>query len=259
MLNDPKSLADTYHYAMTFALDEVAPWGRSFDEYAAMFTLDAHDLSRRILGCADGPASFNAEATARGARVVSCDPLYQYTPAQIATRIAQVSPLMLEQTRANADGFVWNRFASVEELGRARHDAMDRFLEHYARAGTARYVAGALPTLPFPDNAFDLALSSHFLFLYSTQLSFDFHVAALRELCRVANEVRIFPILTLAREPSPYLNPLIDALARDGWAARLERVGYEFQRGGNTMLRCTVSVHSRLVAWPERQSHRLGR
>ena len=240
--------------AMTFTLDEVVPWGRSFDEYAAMFALDAHDLSRRILGCADGPASFNAEASAGGTRVVSCDPLYQFTPAEIASRIGKVAPLMLEQTRANRDGFVWDRFASVEELGRARHAAMDRFLAHYARARADRYVAAALPTLPFPDNSFDLALSSHFLFLYSAQLGFDFHLAAVRELCRVANEVRIFPILTLGRDTSPYLNPLIDALARDGWTARLERVGYEFQRGGHTMLRCTFSVYSRVVAWPRRLS-----
>ena len=71
-----------------------------------------------------------------------------------------------------------------------------------------------------------------------------------RELCRVANELRIFPILTLAREPSPYLNPLIECLARDGWSARLERVGYEFQRGGNVMLRCTPCAHLRHVVWP---------
>ena len=248
------SIAVAYHQRMTFTLDEVVPWGRNFDEYAAMFALDRHDLSRRILGCADGPASFNAEATAHGARVVSCDPLYQFTPAQIAARIDEASPQVLEQTRVNADSFVWDRFPSVEVLGRARHAAMESFLEHYASAGGSRYVAAALPELPFPDCAFDLALSSHFLFLYSAHLSFDFHLAAVRELCRVANEVRIFPILTLAREPSPYLNRLIESLVRDGWAARLERVGYEFQRGGNMMLRCTPSVHVRLATWPRRDS-----
>ena len=235
---------------MTFTLDEVVPWGRNFDEYAAMFALDRHDLTRRILGCADGPASFNAEAAARGAHVVSCDPLYAFTPAQIATRIEEVSPHILEQTRANADGFVWDRFASVEALGEARHAAMSSFLDHYGRERDERYLAAALPALPFADGAFDLALVSHFLFLYSEHLSFDFHLAAVRELCRVANEVRIFPILTLAREPSRYLNPLIDRLARDGWSARLERVGYEFQRGGNTMLRCTPCAHLPLVVWP---------
>jgi hypothetical protein len=45
---------------MTFTLDSVVPWGRSFDEYVAMFALSEEDLGRRVLGCADGPASFNA-------------------------------------------------------------------------------------------------------------------------------------------------------------------------------------------------------
>jgi len=60
-----------------FNLDQVVPWGRSFDEYRRMFGLADADLGRRIVGCGDGPAAFNAEATARGARVVSCDPIYQ--------------------------------------------------------------------------------------------------------------------------------------------------------------------------------------
>ena len=34
-------------------------------------------------GCADGPASFNAELSGRGGRVVSCDPLYRFDAAQI--------------------------------------------------------------------------------------------------------------------------------------------------------------------------------
>ena len=33
-----------------------------------MFDLSAADLGRRILGCGDGPASFNAELTAQGGR-----------------------------------------------------------------------------------------------------------------------------------------------------------------------------------------------
>jgi hypothetical protein len=46
-----------------FTLERVVPWGRSFDEYRRMFVLSSDDLRLRILGCADGPASFNAEAT----------------------------------------------------------------------------------------------------------------------------------------------------------------------------------------------------
>ncbi len=46
-----------------FTLDHVVPWGRSFEEYRAMFAIDDRDLDGGILGCGDGPASFNAEAT----------------------------------------------------------------------------------------------------------------------------------------------------------------------------------------------------
>ena len=42
-----------------------------------------------------------------------------------------------------------------------------------------------------------MALCSHLLFLYSDHLDAAFHRAAIRDLCRVAGEVRIFPLLAL--------------------------------------------------------------
>jgi hypothetical protein len=54
-------------------------WSRSFEEYRLIFGLTESDLCRLILGCGDGPASFNAEATALGHRVISCDPTYAYS------------------------------------------------------------------------------------------------------------------------------------------------------------------------------------
>ncbi|MDX1815834.1 MAG: SAM-dependent methyltransferase, partial [Thermodesulfobacteriota bacterium] len=55
---------------MAFTLNKVVPWGRSFNEYTAMFALSETDLGKRILGCADGPASFNCILTKRGGRVL---------------------------------------------------------------------------------------------------------------------------------------------------------------------------------------------
>lgn len=49
---------------MPFSIDRVIPWGRTLAEYRAMFDLSESDLCGRILGCGDGPASFNAEMTA---------------------------------------------------------------------------------------------------------------------------------------------------------------------------------------------------
>ena len=71
-----------------FTLDQVVPWGRSFEEYCRMFALADGELTLKVLGCGDGPAGFNAEATRRGASVISCDPLYRWRTADIRDRIA---------------------------------------------------------------------------------------------------------------------------------------------------------------------------
>jgi len=222
-----------------FTLSSVVPWGRSFDEYQRMFALTAADLGGRVLGCGDGPASFNAEATRQGAQIVSCDPLYQFSAAQIRRRIDETAPDVLEQARQNAHEFVWDEaIPDVDALRRVRMTAMAAFLEDFETGrGQGRYVDAGLPSLPFADGAFDLALCSHFLFLYSQQLDEAFHHQALRELCRVARDVRIFPLVALGGRPSSHLGPVRVAMARDGWHTSIERVPYEFQRGGNEMLR----------------------
>jgi hypothetical protein len=223
-----------------FTLDQVVPWGRSFDEYERMFALTGDDLGRRVVGCGDGPAAFNAEATRRGARVVSCDPLYRYSREQIAERIDATATEVLEQTRRNAGEFVWTTttFASVEELGEVRMRAMREFLADYdAGKAEQRYVDAGLPSLPFADDAFELALSSHFLFLYSRQFDAAFHRAALLEMLRVAAEIRVFPLLALGGTPSAHVDPCAAALREAGFTVTIEPVEYEFQRGANTMLR----------------------
>ncbi len=222
---------------MGFTLEDIVPWGRSYGEYLAMFALAGDDLQRHILGCGDGPAAFNAELTGQGGRVVSVDPLYAFDAAQIRGRIAATCETVLAQARENRDDYVWEVIPSVEELGRFRMAAMATFLADYgAGKGAGRYVAGALPSLPFANGSFDLALSSHFLFLYSNQLSTEFHLQALREMLRVAREVRVFPLLTLDGKPSPHVAPVTAELASGGYGVERRRVPYEFQRGGNEML-----------------------
>ncbi len=225
---------------MAFQLTQVVPWGRTFEEYERMFALSAADVTRSILGCGDGPASFNAEGTQRGLHITSVDPLYAATRAQIAQRIAETTPDIIAQLQENKNAFVWDYFSSVETLVAMRIRAMETFLSDYdAGRAAERYLEAALPTLPFADGAFDLALCSHLLFLYSDHLSSSFHCDAITEMMRVAHEVRVFPLITLAGKPSPHLNTVINTAQRAGWLAQLESVAYEFQRGGDTMLRLT--------------------
>ena len=221
-----------------FTLDQVVPWGRSFDEYRRMFALTDDDMGRRLLGCGDGPASFNAEATRAGASVVSCDPIYRYDRDQIQARIATTYDEILDQARQNRDEFVWTSIPSVDELGRLRMAAMQEFLQDYPLGRTAgRYIDAGLPNLPFGDQSFDLALCSHLLFLYSTQLGEAFHRSAVRELIRVALEVRIFPLLALGGKQSQWVRPIAEGCRAGGFQVSIEGVPYEFQRGGNQMMR----------------------
>jgi hypothetical protein len=223
---------------MPYTYKSVVPWGRSFEEYVRMFALSEQDLAKKILGCADGPAAFNAVMADRGHRVVSCDPLYQFSSAQIRTRIDETYDDIIKQTYANVESFVWTTMRSVEDLGRVRRTAMQTFLEDFDQGRSAgRYVAAELPDLPFRKGTFDLVLCSHYLFLYSPILSLELHTQAIDAMCTAAAEVRIFPLLTYDTEPSPYVEPVVTALKLSGRTVSIEPVSYEFQKGGNKMLR----------------------
>ena len=223
---------------MPFTIDGVVPWGRTMAEYCGMFDLGERDLRGRILGCGDGPASFNAEMSAQGYRVVSVDPLYAFPAEAIEQRVEETYEIIMEQLARNREDFVWTYVPSLPALGQRRMGAMRRFLADFARGKTeGRYLDASLPDLPFDDNAFDLALSSHFLFLYSEQFDLTFHVRALQEMLRVATEARAFPLLQIGGAPSPHVQGVIDAFTAEGIQARIEDVPYEFQRGGSRMLR----------------------
>ena len=113
---------------------------------------------------------------------------------------------------------------------------MQRFLADFpAGLREGRYLVQALPHLDFHDHEFDLALCSHFLFTYSGLLSPEFHIAAIQEMCRVAGEARIFPLLKSYGGSSPHLEPVV-AMREQGYCVKIRTVPYEFQRGGDKLL-----------------------
>ncbi|MEM9908507.1 MAG: methyltransferase domain-containing protein, partial [Cyanobacteria bacterium P01_D01_bin.44] len=131
---------------------------------------------------------------------------------------------------------------SPEHLGKVRMAAMQQFLLDFSAGKAAgRYRVASVLQLPFEDNYFDLALSSHFLLMYATQLGEPFHIQAIQELCRVAREVRIFPLLTVSGEPSPWLTVVQATAAQLGYGSEILEVPYEFQKGGNQMLIFRIS------------------
>ncbi|PPS42204.1 SAM-dependent methyltransferase [Chroococcidiopsis sp. TS-821] len=224
---------------MAFQLENVVPWGRSLPEYIKMFDLTSDDFKLRILDCAGGPASFNAEMTKRGYSVVSCDPLYQFSSAEIAQRIQKTYPVILQGVRETRDHLVWRDIASPEQLGEIRMAAMRQFLDDFpVGVAAGRYITAKLPSLPFNLGEFDLALCAHLLFTYSEQFSLEFHLQSVLELCRVAKEVRIFPLLVnFSNDVSPWVEPVMNHLQNQGYTTEIKQVAYEFQKGGNQLLR----------------------
>jgi hypothetical protein len=221
-------------------LNEIVPWGRTLAEYKLMFDLSPTDLASTILGCGDGPASFNAEMTESGYPLVSIDPIYQFSAEQIQQRIDDTYEPVISQLKQNSNRYIWRNFQDADALGRARLTAMNRFLLDYKNGkDRGRYLCQSLPSLEFADRQFQLCLCSHLLFLYSDQLSLDFHIDSIFELLRICEEVRIFPLLKLNGEPSPYLDSVIQQLCIKGFKTQIQTVTYEFQKGGDRMLKVT--------------------
>jgi hypothetical protein len=227
---------------MAVTLSSVVPWGRTMAEYKLMFDLSERDLGGRILGCGDGPASFNCEMTRLGRRVVSVDPIYALSAQQIEQRVAETYDPIISQCKAHLENYVWSFFSDPDDLGRHRLAAMRIFLDDFEQGlEDGRYVVQELPRLDFGDAEFDLALCSHLLFLYTEQLSLDFHVDAIKEMCRVAREVRIFPLLDLKVRRSAHTEPLVVRLQEEGLSVEIVKVPYCFQRGGDEMVRIRCS------------------
>lgn len=223
---------------MTFKYESIVPWGRSYDEYIEMFELTNDDLDKYILGCGDGPASFNSIHTLKGRKCISIDPIYQFTKNQIKNKIMDTFSNVIEQTRKNIEKFKWDKIKDIDELSRIRMAAMNIFLNDYEKGSKeGRYVCAELPKLPFNDNEFDLVISAHLLFFYSDNLSIEFHKNSIIEMLRVAKEVRIFPIVDINSNISKYYKEIKNWLSKYGIDSCLESVNYEFQIGGNEMLK----------------------
>lgn len=225
---------------MSVKYESIVPWGRSFQEYVNMFNLTFDDLDKSILSCGDGPASFNSTMKKNGKTVVSVDPVYNLNRRTIEKKIEETYETVMGQTRDNEDKFVWSTVKDVEELGKIRMAAMREFLSDYETGKIEnRYIPEELPYLPFENNQFELTLSSHFLFLYTENLSLDFHLNSINEMLRVSKEVRIFPLLDMNAVPSSYIPYVVESLTKKGCKVEKIGVNYEFQKGGNSMLKIT--------------------
>ena len=225
-------------------LKNVVPWGRNLEEYKKMFLLSNEDLkTKNILGCGDGPSSFNQEVTKLNGNITSIDPIYQFTKDEIQKRIDETSSVISKQIKQNQNDFVWNSIKNIDELIDIRLTAMSNFIKDYENGKKEkRYIHQELPKLSFENNSFDIVLSSHFLFLYSEHFNLQFHIDSILEMCRVFKQsVKIFPLLNLKNKKSQYLEQILDILKSKGFETKIIKTNYEFQEGANELLEINVN------------------
>ena len=221
---------------MKFELEKVVPWGRNLKEYQEIFNLSNDDLDKNIISFGDGPASFNSELNYLGKKCTSIDVIYQFSETELKERFEVVKEQVMKQVRNNTKNFVWKNIKTPDELEIIRVKSMSDFLNDFSKGKKeGRYIYHSLPEkLNFEKRTFDLGLSSHFLLLYP-KLGIDFHIKSINEMLRLCKEIRIFPILNLNAKKSEMLDDVITHFEKK-YIVKIEKVKYEFQKGGNEML-----------------------
>lgn len=211
--------------------------GHSLFDYRSMFDLTTTDLTNKILTCASGFDSFNAQMYKNNKNVVSCARSYSLSLPEMQQLVENNLKRMQQHLENNQELYCLDKNATPHQVIEKWHTSAKLFLDDYELGRQeGRYRADVLPNLDFADASFKLCLCSHFLFA-SHELSDEAHVTYLQEMARVAAEVRIFPLADVNGEISPLLGPVMLLLQQMNFGVEVREVAYEFQHGSNAMLR----------------------
>ncbi|MGQ3888792.1 hypothetical protein ACQUW5_07145 [Legionella sp. CNM-1927-20] len=230
-------------------MSNLVLWGHHVDEYQDMFDLSEKDLSGKILEYGSGPSAFNTELTQDKKYCISCDPLFVLDKSTLIAKTTLVFSDMLEQLTRDQDKFNFIAYGDLDGLVQKRRLGMQSFFNDYLQGKKEkRYLPLKDIRLSFADFSFDLALSSHYLFANIEDQDVDFHINAIKELARVAKEVRIFPLINRFSQTSPLLGPVMLQLQQENYGLEVRSVSYNLQPKGNAMLRvwaqqCSLNSH----------------
>ena len=212
-------------------------WGHHWDEYREMFDLSGSSLEGSFLEYGCGPSAVNAELHDK-TKIISCDPLFVLDKGTLSTKVSLIFEDMLAHVYHDKDKFDFSHDGSFDALIASRRKGMFEFFEDYDIGKIEkRYVPVTDYTLPFDNFEFDMALSSHYLFADLEDQDVAFHVKVIKELARVAKEVRIFPLIDRHGQPSPFLGPVLLDLQHANFGVEVREVSYHLQPRGNAMLR----------------------
>ncbi|OGT48063.1 MAG: hypothetical protein A3F17_00445 [Gammaproteobacteria bacterium RIFCSPHIGHO2_12_FULL_41_15] len=213
----------------------IPTWVHALADYSTMFDLTESDLQRRILDYPAGISSFNAEMVAQGHKqVVSADQYYGLSPLDMVKHVDGVIQELSEKIDQYREHLHEVGEKTQENLLNVWNQYAQRFLADYSIGQQeGRYCVAFLPHLPFADNSFELALCPDLIF---REPSFSREQVVL-ELCRVAHEVRVFPLLSQTGEIASELGPMMLSLQQLNLGVEVKHVPYALLKKSNAMLR----------------------
>ena len=220
---------------MALQLEDFLITGRTFDEYVAFFDLDIEGLeNKKVLDCPSGVSSFIATANSKGIEAQGCDLVYRFSPDGIVKQgESSIENIYADTTWM--EGHNYDFYGSIEAHRSFRESALRGFRDDH---NESRYRYETLPSLSYDDDSFDLLLSSHLLFVYDDRLDLAFHIESIKEMLRVAKEVRIFPLIDFKNsrmDEEDNFSPLVKEVMVH-FNAKIIEVDFEFQPGANAMM-----------------------
>ena len=220
-------------------LDRVVLLGRTFEEYRRYFLLEPEKLiGKTVLDVAGGVSSFCAEANDLGIKVTAFDPIYSLSRDKIRER-SDPDLESVYRTIGLVPTYRWGFYKNPDNMRTLRERASAIFFSDF-KIHPQRYVAGALPRLPFADGEFDLTLVSYLLFAYQDRFDYEFHRDSILEIMRVTRgEARIYPTVTFEAQASEYIPMLRSDPALQFFEFTEIETDFEFLVNSNSYLRVT--------------------
>lgn len=220
----------------------IALWGQHLDEYQDMFALTDDDLRKSFLEYNSGVSAFNVEVRSKALSCVSCDPWYVLDKNSLREKIELNFNTRIRELQNNLDSLDVSRYGSFEQLVNYRRKGIESFFADFEDGLVSkRYLPITTDELPFPDFQFDFALIANNFFADLDYQTVEYHIAKIKELARVAKDVRIFPLVDANGTPSNLLGPIIMGLYQDNFRVEVKDVAYYLQHRGNAMLRVWAS------------------
>ncbi|HRB51995.1 MAG TPA: hypothetical protein PKX63_09480 [Niabella sp.] len=216
--------------------NHVSVWGRTLEEYTNMFGLHDILLSSRILSIADGPSTFNLQQRYRGVNVTSVDPIYNLSICELKEVFKKSYSFNKELFIENKESFNFKNEQEMEQVLAKRQNTFNTFIADYETQRN-NYHFGKLPTLDFTSNSFDLCLCSNLLFIFDHIFDLEFHINSIKEMLRISNEVRIFPLYSINGQESNYLSFVTQFLTDNNYSWTIETNDYHIYKDGNRFLK----------------------